>query len=33
MTCDWYKNFYEDNKDMYAFTLKQIKQFELNIKR
>jgi CDP-glucose 4,6-dehydratase len=33
MTCDWYKNFYKDNKDMYAFTLKQIKQFELNIKR
>ncbi len=33
MTCDWYKNFYGDNQDMYAFTLKQIKQFELNIKR
>ena len=31
MTSDWYKNFYEKNQDMYAFTLKQIKQFELNI--
>ena len=33
MTCDWYKNFYGDNQDMYTFTLKQIKQFELNLEK
>jgi len=33
MTCDWYKNFYGDNQDMYTFTLKQIKQFELSLER
>ena len=33
MTCDWYKNFYGDNNNMYTFTLEQIKQFNLNLKR
>jgi CDP-glucose 4,6-dehydratase len=29
LTSDWYKNFYKKDKDMYAFTVEQIKQFEL----
>jgi len=29
MTCAWYKNFYKDNQDMYAFSVEQIKQYEL----
>jgi len=28
MTCAWYKNFYENNLDMYAFSVDQINQFE-----
>ena len=28
MTCDWYRNFYKDNQDMYSFSVKQIKQYE-----
>ena len=28
MTCAWYKNFYENNLDMYTFSVNQIKQFE-----
>ena len=32
MTCDWYKNFYGDNQDMYAFTLKQIKKYFTGVK-
>ena len=29
MTCAWYKNFYENNLDMYRFSVDQINQFEL----
>jgi CDP-glucose 4,6-dehydratase len=29
LTSDWYKNFYEKEKDMYRFSVEQIKQFEL----
>ncbi|MAR99791.1 MAG: CDP-glucose 4,6-dehydratase [Nitrosomonadales bacterium] len=29
MTCAWYKNFYSNDKDMYEFSVEQIKQFEL----
>ena len=32
-TFNWYKNFYGDNNNMYTFTLEQIKQFNLNLKR
>tara|TARA_B100001996_G_scaffold135846_1_gene103428 strand:+ start:1937 stop:2992 length:1056 start_codon:yes stop_codon:yes gene_type:complete len=28
MTCDWYKNFYKKDLDMYSFTIEQIKQYE-----
>ena len=28
LTSDWYKNFYKKDKDMYAFSVEQIKQFE-----
>ena len=28
MTCAWYKNFYENNLDMYAFSVDQLNQFE-----
>jgi CDP-glucose 4,6-dehydratase len=28
MTCDWYRNFYKDNQDMYSFSVKQIKYYE-----
>ena len=31
-TVDWYKHFYEKNVDMYDFTMKQIKNYEENIK-
>jgi CDP-glucose 4,6-dehydratase len=31
-TVDWYKHFYEKNIDMYDFTMKQIKNYEENIK-
>jgi CDP-glucose 4,6-dehydratase len=31
-TVDWYKKFYEKNTDMYEFTIKQIKDYEENIK-
>ena len=29
MTSEWYKNFYNKDKDMYQFSVEQIKQFEL----
>ena len=29
MTCDWYKNFYKKDQDMYSFTVEQIKYYEL----
>lgn len=30
-TVEWYKNFYENNTDMYKFTIKQIKEYEESI--
>ena len=28
MTCEWYKNFYKENQDMYFFSAQQIKHYE-----
>jgi len=33
MTCAWYKNFYKGDQDMYSFSVEQIKQYELTLKR
>jgi CDP-glucose 4,6-dehydratase len=31
-TVDWYRHFYDNDTDMYEYTMKQIKQYEDNIK-
>ena len=31
-TVEWYKKFYENNKNMYEFTIKQIEEYEKGMK-